>query len=95
MVKSSKVQTMARTLFLFINPSTYSTTVVHPLSWHILYKLSDLFLVGSCWMTWHMGEISQDVQSMKMIYFFVFFGHCLWQFRGLECQEIKHFLKIY
>ena len=43
-----------------------------------------------------MGEISQGVQSMEMMsYFFVFFGHCFQQFRGLESQEMKYFLQIY
>ena len=44
----------------------------------------------------HMGEISQGVQSMEMMsYFLFFFYHCFWQFRGLESQSMRYFLKIY
>ena len=43
----------------------------------------------------HMGEISQGVQSMKIMSYFLFFWPLFRQFRGLESQKMKYFLKIY
>ena len=40
-----------------------------------------------------MGEISEGVQTMKMMsYFLGFFPHCFQQFGDLEYQEMKYFL---
>ena len=42
-----------------------------------------------------MGEISQGVQSMEMMSYFSYFWLAVWQFRGLEGQEIEYILKMY
>ena len=55
------------------------------------YMFADFLYLGT-----HMGEISQGIQSIEiMSYFLFFFGPCFRQFRGLESQEMKYVLKIY
>ena len=59
-------------------------------------QIKEPALCCSMWIHTYMGGNLLTVQSMEMMsYFFFLFGHCFWQFRGLESQEMKYFLKIY
>ena len=40
-------------------------------------------------------EICWPYRAWKWCQFFSLFGHCFRQFRGLESQEMKYFLKVY